>query len=125
MSAIFTVTALPLGILLIGVLLLTAIFDWVEGYSALLGGLAVILPNMIFVWLAFRHGGASNARNIVNAFYVGETIKLSFVALWIGLVFWQVDPVSPASLFVAFIVTQAASMVAATRLHARLPTRRI
>lgn len=124
MSAIFTVTAIPLSALLVGSLALTGLFSRVEGYSALLGGLAVVLPNMIFAQLAFRSGGARNARSIVNGFFVGEAIKLSFVAVWIGLVFKWVDPVSPAPLFMAFIAMQMLSLYAATRLKPRLPTRR-
>lgn len=41
----------------------------------LVGGLIAVLPNLLFATLAFAKAGASAARQIQKAFYLGETLK--------------------------------------------------
>jgi len=55
--------------------------------SALIGGLICVIPNGLFVIYAHRYGGAQAARQIVNSFYVGESIKLMSTALMFALTF--------------------------------------
>ena len=91
--------------------------------SALFGGLAVILPTVVFTGLAFRHAGARNARSIVRSFYLGESLKLVLTAGLLVCVFVWVDPLVPGAVFGSFIAMQLACGVSLTRLKA-LPNRR-
>jgi ATP synthase protein I len=46
-------------------------------YSVILGGLAFILPNVIFVWFSLRTPTAGSSSNRTLAwFFVGEAIKI-------------------------------------------------
>ena len=71
-------------------------------YSALVGGLVCIIPNVVFVFLTHRHGGAQAAKKVVNAFYLAEALKLSLTALLFALVFITLS-VKVLPLFVAYI----------------------
>jgi len=46
------------------------------GWSALLGGCVFIFAQSVFAWFAFRYSGARAARNVTNAFYAGESLKI-------------------------------------------------
>nr|WP_256385720.1 F0F1 ATP synthase subunit I [Hahella sp. CCB-MM4] len=78
----------------------------VHGYSALMGGLICALPNSYFVYRSFAFRGAQAARHIVKNFYRAEAVKLGLTALLFGLVFKFVQPLEPASLFLAFFIVQ-------------------
>lgn len=71
-------------------------------YSALIGGLLCIIPNVVFVFLTHRHGGAQAAKKVVNAFYLAEAMKLVLTALLFALVFITMS-VKVLPLFVAYI----------------------
>ena len=47
-----------------------------SGLSAMLGGLAYGVPNLVFVWRVFRYTGARAAKRFIAAFFIGEAIKL-------------------------------------------------
>ena len=78
----------------------------VHAYSALLGGLICVLPNLYFVRKTFAYSGARAARQIVNAFYKGEAIKLVLTAVLFALVYVYVKPLEPAAMLIAFILVQ-------------------
>lgn len=124
MSAIFTVTALPLGLLIVITGIVGILGSAGSAISALFGGLAVILPTVVFTGLAFRHAGARNARSIVRSFYLGESLKLVLTAGLLVCVFVWVDPLVPGAVFGSFIAMQLACGVSATRLKKALPNRR-
>jgi len=91
--------------------LLLSLLLWVfkggmAGYSAVLGGITVILPNFYFARRLFAQTGAQAMNKIVRAFYVGEAMKL---ALTIGLCFliFKLIPVAMLPFFIAFIIAQA------------------
>ena len=91
--------------------LLLALLLWVfkggmAGYSAVWGGVTVILPNFYFARKLFAQTGAQAMNKIVRAFYVGEVMKL---ALTIGLclLIFKLIPIAMLSFFAAFIVAQA------------------
>ena len=44
--------------------------------ALLSGGIAVFIANFYFVYKAFSKSGASQSKNVVGAFYFGETVKI-------------------------------------------------
>ena len=52
--------------------------------ACVMAGLVVMLPQIVFVFLMFKHAGARASRQVVNAFYLGEALKL----LLTGGLFW-------------------------------------
>ena len=44
--------------------------------ACVMAGLVVMLPQIVFVGLFFKHAGARLARQVLNFFYLGELIKL-------------------------------------------------
>ena len=57
---------LQLLIVLLTALILTVFFSVKTGYSGLAGGITFLLPNFIFVLMAFAHAGASKSRLVVR-----------------------------------------------------------
>src|SRR3989338_1445013 len=53
--------------------------------SVLLGGLAVVLPNLLMVKHCFSVTGARQAKRIVRGFYRGECLKIALTALLVAL----------------------------------------
>ncbi|MGI0118608.1 F0F1 ATP synthase subunit I [Zooshikella sp. RANM57] len=78
----------------------------VVAYSALLGGLASLLPNAYLVSNAFAYSGARAAQKIARSFYKGEAGKLILTAIIFALVFIFVKPLNVFALFGIFIVVQ-------------------
>ena len=70
--------------------------------SILLGGLAYILPNLLFVWRVFRHTGANQMAKFMAAFFVGEMTKL-FLSAILVLMIVKYLPVSLLSVLIGFI----------------------
>lgn len=66
---------------------------WIAAISALLGGLAAVLPNLYFAYRFFVETAARQVERIVRAFYWGELTKLllsaflviSISKLWPGM----------------------------------------
>lgn len=83
--------------------------DKVTAYSVLIGALIYFVPNMYFVYRAFKYSGARSARMILRSFYAGESIKLFMTAILFGLTFAFVKPISVLALFGGFIALQATS----------------
>lgn len=52
-----------------------------SGFSVCAGGLAYVLPNLIFVWRVFRYVGAQQMTQFVVAFFIGEMAKLILSAI--------------------------------------------
>src|SRR5678815_3137937 len=61
--------------------LLALLNNLTSGISVLLGGLAYVLPNLIFVWRVFRYAGASQTVQFLTAFFIGEMLKLILSAI--------------------------------------------
>jgi len=56
-------------------------------YSALIGGMICIIPNLVFVVYAYRFGGARAAKKIASSFYRGEALKILLTALMFAVTF--------------------------------------
>ncbi|WP_206006358.1 ATP synthase subunit I, partial [Pseudoalteromonas sp. c7(2019)] len=63
-------------------LISTVFFSNKTGYSALFGGLTFLLPNVVFVLMAFAHAGARQSKKVLRGFYAGEAIKLFLTVLF-------------------------------------------
>lgn len=85
----------------------TSTLAWVfiglaEAESVLIGGLAAFLPNIYFAIKFGRHLPKRTAQEVVNAFYVGEAVKLTLTALLFAFIF-QIPGILVMPLFVGFI----------------------
>lgn len=91
-------------------LVLSAVF-WgvggsVAGYSALLGGLACVIPNAFLALRLVVPRRDPGAGALIRAAYVGELGKLALTVLIFGIVFALVKPLAPAAVFAGFIAAQ-------------------
>ena len=64
-------------------------FIWGLSYafSTLIGGVVVIIPNVVFAIKAFRYAGASKAQLVARSFYSGAKLKLALTAILFALAF--------------------------------------
>jgi len=85
-------------------LLLLIFLDKETAYSAILGGLAYILPNAYFVRYAFRGSEEQSPHRIVYWFYVGEAGKLVLTGVIFVICFTAVKPLDVIALFVMYIL---------------------
>ena len=92
---------LQLLIVLVTALILTVFFSVKSGYSGLAGGITFVLPNFIFVLMAFAHAGASKAKLVVRGFFAGEAIKL-FLTVILFTVFLKYGSLSLTAFYVSF-----------------------
>lgn len=81
---------------------ISLIKDSHEGVSVLLGGLAYVLPNLLFVWRVFRYAGTAQMVQFLTAFFVGEMLKLILGAI-LFLVIVKYLPVSLLSVLAGYI----------------------
>jgi ATP synthase protein I len=72
-------------------LILMVVWYFVEGYqamySALLAGITVIVPQLIFAFKAFQYAGAQASEKVVKAFFQGEKIKMVLTVVFVVIVF--------------------------------------
>lgn len=83
--------------------LLSVIFSFKHGVSALAGGFTFLLPNFIFVFMTFAHAGASKSKLIIRGFYAGEAIKLALTVILLS-VFLQLGTLILSAFYGAFIL---------------------
>ncbi|WP_409440266.1 ATP synthase subunit I [Psychromonas sp. GE-S-Ul-11] len=82
-------------------LISTVFFSNKAGYSALFGGITFLLPNLIFVLLAFAHAGARQAKKVLRGVYAGEAIKL-FLTVLLLVVFLKYGALSLTAYYISF-----------------------
>ena len=87
----------------------------VLAYSALLGGLISVVPNVYFASLAFRFSGARAASDVAKSLYRGEIGKCVLTAILFACVFVLVKPLSAGSLFAMFIFMMVLNWVLLVR----------
>ncbi len=97
----------PLLLLQLAVTVLAGMSGWlwkgpVAGYSALLGGMIALLPNLYFTYKAFRYFGARSIKATVQSIWSGEMGKLFLTAALFALVFAGVGRLNVAALFVGY-----------------------
>ena len=109
----------PLLLLQLGMSVLAGLAGWVwqgpvAGYSALLGGMIALLPNLYFAYKAFRYFGARSVKAIGQSFWSGEMGKLFLTAALFALVFAGVERLHVAALFAGYALvlgTAASSLL--------------
>lgn len=75
------------------------------GYSALLGGLVVIISSYIFALFAFRYHGARAVGKMLASFFFGELSKLVVMALLIVFIL-KFIPVQALVFLITFLGVQ-------------------
>lgn len=70
-----------------------------------LGGMICVIPNLCMYRMVFAHFGASQTKRIIQAFYLGEAVKLLLTALGFAGAF-LIPGVMPLWLFLGFITAQ-------------------
>lgn len=80
---------------LVVVALLTVVIalstQWNNSAPIIAGGLAAVIPNALFGFIAFMHVGARANQKVVKSFFVGEGAKLLLTAVLISLLFLLTD----------------------------------
>jgi len=78
----------------------------VAALSALLGGVAAVVPNGFLAARLLRPGGDESARAIVRSAWLGEIGKLLLTVLLFAAIFGAVRPLEPLAVFCGFIAAQ-------------------
>ncbi len=76
----------------------------IAAYSAVLGGLACLLPNLLFARFAFRYSAADSVGLVMRWFYIGEAIKIIVTILIFALSLLWVKELNFAAMFITYIV---------------------
>lgn len=71
-------------------------------YSVLLGGLAFILPNAIFVRFSLRSSATGSSNSALAWFYVGEAIKIVSTIIIFAASFMWVAPLNIGLMFATY-----------------------
>ena len=102
-TAAYRLLGIQIAITVAAACLLYFLLGLVAAYSALLGGLAYILPNAWFIRNAFRGDGQTTPHVILSRFYLGEAGKLVLTGSIFALVFLLVKELHIGALFLTFI----------------------
>ena len=78
----------------------------VSGYSALLGGLACVIPNAFLALRLVVPRRDPGPGALVRAAYIGEIGKLALTVIMFTLAFTLVRPIAAGALFAGFIAAQ-------------------
>lgn len=107
----YQVVARQALVVLVAVIIITAGWGWQAGFSALMGAIICVLPNLIFARIAFSQAGARAARQVVYGFYKGEAAKLGLtILLFVIVLKWA--PIHVGALFAAYGVGIVAQWLA-------------
>jgi len=84
-------------------LILLLVSGRVAAYSAVLGGLACLLPNFLFARFAFRYSAADSAALVMRWFYIGEAVKMLATVLIFALALIWIDEVQLTAMLGMYI----------------------
>ncbi len=87
------------------VLVLLIVSSRVAAYSAGLGGIACILPNLLFARFAFRYSAADSVGLAMRWFYIGEASKVIVTVLIFALSLIWVKELNLAAMFITYALT--------------------
>ena len=76
------------------------------GKSALLGGVAVVIPNGFLAARLLRQSGDESMTAIMRSAWIGEIGKLLLTVLMFAAIFAAVRPLEPVAVFGGFIAAQ-------------------
>ena len=99
---------------LLGVALF-AFFGVTEAYSALLGGVACVVPSTYAVWRVFgsKRGAARSGMRTFGLMIRAECVKFALTGAIFALIFWLVPEVEPVAMFAVFVVALFAGWIEA------------
>jgi ATP synthase protein I len=80
--------------------------DEVAGMSALLGGVAVVIPNAFLAARLLQPSRDQSAKAMMRSAWLGEIGKILLTALAFGVIFGFVRPIQPLAVFAGFIAAQ-------------------
>ena len=86
-----------------------ALWAWmgeVAGVSALLGGVAVVIPNGFLAARLLKPNRDVSAQAMMRSAWIGEIGKLLLTVLLFGVIFGVVRPIQPPAVFAGFIAAQ-------------------
>jgi ATP synthase protein I len=91
--------------------LVVAVAFWVgmgevAGVSALLGGVAVVIPNGFLAARLLQPSRDESAKAMMRSAWLGEIGKVLLTALLFGVIFGFVRPIQPLAVFAGFIAAQ-------------------
>lgn len=69
--------------------------------SIVYGGAIAVIPNFVFAHKAFKYGGATASKKVIESFYSGEKLKMVLVAILFALTF-RFLTFEPVPLFATF-----------------------
>lgn len=105
----FSVILLQAAMTVLIGLLFWLIQGWVAAYSAWLGGVTALLPNLYFTYKAFQYFGARSIGAIVQSFWAGQMGKLILTAMLFAVLFLGVKPLNVFAVFIGYILVQMTS----------------
>ena len=91
-------------------------FGVTSALSALLGGLAAVLPNSVFAVFAFRFVGASKNQLVYKSFKTGSKLKLILTIVIFVLIYRWPD-VQAGPLFMTFVLAMLGHWVIGAKTH--------
>ena len=99
----------------LGLSMVLAVLFWgfagtVQGYSALLGGLACVIPNAFLALRLVVPRRDLGAGALMRAAYIGELGKLALTILMFSMIFVLVKPFAAGPLFAGFIGAQVMTL---------------
>lgn len=103
LAAYKVLTVIALIIAAIALILLMSI-GRVAAYSAALGGVACILPNLLFARFAFRYSAADSVGLAMRWFYIGEAIKIIVTILIFASSLLWIKDLNVAAMFITYII---------------------
>ena len=74
--------------------------------SALLGGVAVVIPNAFLAARLLQPSGDQSAKAMLRSAWLGEIGKVLLTALAFGVIFGFVRPIEPLAVFAGLIAAQ-------------------
>lgn len=93
----------------VSLVLAAVLWAWmgeVAGMSALLGGVAVVIPNAFLAARLLQPSRDQSAKAMMRSAWFGEIGKVLLTALVFGVIFGFVRPIEPLAVFAGFIAAQ-------------------
>ena len=91
-------------------LLFFALLGAESAWSVILGGIAFIVPNLLFVRLSLGPVTASG-RGVLLWFYIGEALKIVATILIFALCLLLIAPLNPALMFMAYALALLINLI--------------
>jgi len=95
--------------------LVSAFFGVVALYSALLGGLACIIPNTYALWRVFGNARAlhPNDPRVFGVMLRTEMVKIAITGCVFAAIFYLISPIHPLAMFATFAAVTFAGWIEA------------